>query len=278
MLEAGPRRAVDDERLGYVDIDVLLLLPGSPEAKLFRPIDSESFGGRLNCQCAKNYLGQLSRQDIQYIRCDRPSLQASASSSLIMRLCAQILLPIAALLYASLCHAIFADEAYQTDSHHALLGLPQAHTTFFHRPSAASKASLLYTLSERLVLGAINPKDGAVIWRQRLADPAVNYTTRGLLRAVEGGDTLVSAVDGKVQAWDAADGRLAWEWDGGNRAKVVDVSLSAESGKHVLVLSEGEGSGFVVNNLAAETGERLWESSDTRYAEPQQVGFRYGRS
>ena len=205
-------------------------------------------------------------------------MQDSALPSLIMRLCVPILLPLAALLYASLCHAIFADEAYQTDSHHALLGLPQAHTTFFHRPSAASKASLLYTLSEKLVLGAINPKDGAVIWRQRLPDPAVNYTTPGLLRAAEGGDTLVSAVGAKVQAWDATDGRSAWEWDGGDGTKVVDITLSAESGRYVLVLSKGEGSSFVVKNLAADTGETLWESSDTRYAKPQQVGFGYGRS
>lgn len=112
------------------------------------------------------------------------------------------------------------------------------------------------------MLGAINPKDGAVIWRQRLADSAHNYTTPGLLTAGEGGDTLVSAVDGKVQAWDATDGRLVWEWDGGDGTKVVDVTLSAESGKYVLVLSEGEGSGFVVRNLAADTGEVFWEFGD----------------
>ena len=128
------------------------------------------------------------------------------------------------------------------------------------------------------MLGAINPKDGAVVWRQRLADPAENYTAPGLLRAAEGGDTLVSAVGGKVQAWDATDGRLAWEWDGGGGTKVVDVTLSAEGGKHVFVLSEGEGSSFVVKNLAADTGEILWESSDTRYAKLQQEGFGYGRS
>ncbi len=195
-----------------------------------------------------------------------------------MRLCAPVLLPIAAVFYASLCHAIFADEAYQTDSHHALLGLPQAHTTFFHRPSAASKASLLYTLSERLVLGAINPKDGAVIWRQRLADSAQNHKTSGLLKAGEGGDTLISAVNGKVQAWDATDGRLVWEWDGGNGTKVVDVTPSAEGGKYVLVLSEGESSSFVVRSLAADIGEVFWESGDWRYAKSQRIDFGYERS
>ena len=197
-----------------------------------------------------------------------------------MRLCAPILLPIVALIYASLCHAIFADEAYQTDSHHALLGPPQAHTTFFHRPSAASKASLLYTLSEKLVLGAINPKDGAVIWRQRLADPAQNHTSPGLLRAGEGGDTLISAVGGKVQAWDATDGRLVWEWDGGIGTKVVNITLSVEGGKYsyVLVLCEGEGSSAVVRNLAADTGEVSWESSDWKYAQSERMEFGSERS
>ena len=117
------------------------------------------------------------------------------------------------------------------------------------------------------MLGAINPKDGAVIWRQRLADSVGNYTTAGLLKAAEGSDTLVSAVNSKVQAWDATDGRLVWEWDGGEETKVVDVTPSAEGGQYVLVLSKGEGSKFVVRNLAAETGEVLWESGDWRYAE-----------
>ena len=125
------------------------------------------------------------------------------------------------------------------------------------------------------MLGAINPKDGAVIWRQRLADSAQNYTASGLLRAGEGGDTLVSAAGGKVHAWDATDGRLVWEWDGGGGTKVVDVAPSAEGGKYVSVLSEGEGEGssFVLRNLAADTGEVLWESSDWRYAKSQRIGF-----
>lgn len=123
------------------------------------------------------------------------------------------------------------------------------------------------------MLGAINPKDGAVIWRQRLDDSVGNNTTAGLLKAAEGSDTLVSAVDSKVQAWDATDGRLVWEWDGGDETKVVDVTPSAEGGQSVLVLSKGEGSKFVVRNLAADTGEVLWESGDWRYAEEYRMGF-----
>ena len=128
------------------------------------------------------------------------------------------------------------------------------------------------------MLGAINPKDGAVIWRQWLADPAQNHTTPGLLRAGEGGDTLISAVDGKVQAWDATDGRLVWEWDGGDGTKVVDVTPSAGGGKFVLVLSEREGAGFVVKTLAAETGDVSWESEDSRYAKSTQIDLESKRS
>ena len=100
------------------------------------------------------------------------------------------------------------------------------------------------------MLGAINPKDGAVIWRQRLADSTQNYTTPGLLKAGEGGDILVSAVGRKVQAWDATDGRLAWEWDGGEGTKVIDVTPSAEGGTYVLALSEGQRSNFALRSLA----------------------------
>lgn len=122
------------------------------------------------------------------------------------------------------------------------------------------------------MLGAINPKDGAVIWRQRLADSVQgNHTTSNLLKAGEGGDTLISAVNGKIQAWDATDGRLVWEWDGGDETQVVDVTPSAEGGKYVLVLSVGQGSTFVARSLAADTGEVFWESGDSSGDAPYAV-------
>ncbi|KAK4697674.1 ER membrane protein complex subunit 1, partial [Lecanoromycetidae sp. Uapishka_2] len=178
-----------------------------------------------------------------------------------MRLWSHFFLPVAAVLHATLTHAIYADEAYQTDYHHALLGPPQSHTTFFHRPSAASKASLLYTLSERLVLGAVNPKDGAVIWRQQLSDYAVNGSGLGLLKAVEGGDTLVSAVGGTVQSWDATDGRLVWAWKGKGEVRAIETSVSTEGVRDVFVLSAGDGLN-VVNKLAADSGKALWQFSE----------------
>ena len=172
-----------------------------------------------------------------------------------------------ALLCAPAVQAIFADEAYQTDYHLPLLGLPQAHTTFFHRPSVASKASLLYTLSDRLLLGAVNPKDGAVIWRQQLGDRVSNATTSGILKAPEGGNTLVSLVDGKIQTWDATDGRLAWEWQNSGKVKGIETFAAVKEDHGVLVLSE-EGSNTVVRRLAADDGSVIWEHIDARYIHP----------
>ena len=57
--------------------------------------------------------------------------------------------------------AIFEDDAYHIDFHYALLGLPAPEATFFQKPYAGSKASLLYSISQNQTIGAINPKDGA---------------------------------------------------------------------------------------------------------------------
>ena len=179
-----------------------------------------------------------------------------------MRFSAQNFVAIVSLFYATLGHAIFADEAYQVDYHHALLGTPQPHTTFFHRPSAASKASLLYTLSKRLVLGAINPKDGSIIWRQQLADRAQNETIPGLLRAGEGGNTLVTAIDETVESWDATDGRLTWQWKGNGRIKSLETT---ERGNDVIIVSEAGDAPVAVRKISAETGAVLWEYRDTRF-------------
>ena len=164
--------------------------------------------------------------------------------------------------------AVFQDEAYQTDYQYALLGTPQSHTTFFHRPSAASKASLLYTLSEKYVLGAINPKDGAILWRQRLAGIGHNLTgSESYLRAGNGENTVISAVDGIVRAWDAADGRLVWEREGSGKIRGLEVSEIEGGSKDVLVLIEEQGGKGVIKRLKAGTGEVIWEFADERYAQ-----------
>lgn len=177
-----------------------------------------------------------------------------------MRFCAPLLAFILPLITPSFVSAIYEDEAYKTDYHHALLGVPQSHTTFFHRPSAASKASLLYTLSEKAILGAINPKDGSIVWRQQLA--AGTSSSGTYLRAEEGGGAIASAVSGEVQAWNAADGRLDWGWTGAGPVKGLEL-LSRKGHTDVVVLHE-EGSKGVVRKLASGSGDVVWEHRDER--------------
>ncbi|KAI9812301.1 MAG: DUF1620 super [Pycnora praestabilis] len=169
--------------------------------------------------------------------------------------------------------AVYADDAYHTDYHHALLGIPQQHTTFFHRPQSASKASLLYTLSEKLILGAVNPKDGAIVWRQALASSS-NATT-GFLRAGENENTVISAVGNEVRAWDALHGTLGWgnEFSNGpiQDLEVVELADGNNAGgaKDAVVLF-GEVKG-VVKRLKGESGAVIWEYTDESGDIPFQV-------
>jgi len=160
--------------------------------------------------------------------------------------------------------AVFADEAYQVDYQHLLLGAPQRDTTFFHRPSATSKASLLYTLSEKLVLGAVNPKDGAVVWRQWLKDSAKEESERGFLKALGGQDVVVSAVGAEVQAWDAADGRLVWSWRGEGLIRSLEVVDIEGMRGDVVAVTEGNGK-ISVTRQSASSGDVVWNYAAERY-------------
>lgn len=165
-----------------------------------------------------------------------------------------------AALFAQLCLAIYADEAGVVDYHLQLLGLPSNQSTFFHPPVVGSKASLLYTLSNKSVLGAIKPKDGSVVWRQRLSQ---NITTLpGHLVAGDGQNTLLAAVGSKVTAWTAADGRFEWETslpDGQvvdlQRIEIPGAKDTAASKDAVVVVA---GKHTVVYRLDAATGAVRW--------------------
>ncbi|KAF1988908.1 DUF1620-domain-containing protein [Aulographum hederae CBS 113979] len=181
-----------------------------------------------------------------------------------------LLLPTTALLIPSVS-SIFLDDAYKVDYHHALLGFPQEQSTFFHPPFAGSKASLVYTLSEKSVLGAINPKDGSLVWRQKLNGNA----TEAALRAGEGQDVVVSGSGAEVSAWSSSDGRLSWTNNFGDEA-VKDVEIlelqdpKAVAGvKDVIVLSSGNQP--VVRRLAGGSGEAIWTFIDDSGDIPLQV-------
>lgn len=167
----------------------------------------------------------------------------------------RLLLALTALL--PLVAAVFKDEAYNIDYHHALLGLPQPKNTFFHPPNPASKASLIYTLSEKAIIGAVNPKDGAVVWRQRL-DAATNASS-ALLREGEGVDIVASATDAEIAVWAAKDGRLVWREAFKETGNTVGLRFLE---KDVVVLYKGASP--VVQRRDGSTGAVLWEFSDAR--------------
>lgn len=167
--------------------------------------------------------------------------------------------------------AVFVDDAWNVDYHLALLGAPQEHTTCFHQPFAGSKASLLYTLSEQHVLGAVNPKDGSVVWRQALSEHT--NTTRSFLRAGEAQDIIVSAIDGEVTAWGASDGRQVWTHDLQGAAvrdlEVVEIPDSKQDlgSKDTIVLASGPQT--TLRRLDGQDGHVKWtfkdESGDEAY-------------
>lgn len=178
----------------------------------------------------------------------------------------RLLLSLTACLIASV-RAVFPDEAYEVDYHHALLGFPQPDTTFFHQPYSNSKASLLYTLSEASAIGAINPKDGSLVWRQFPSSDS--NSTDALLKAGEGQDTVVSAVDGTIRAWSASDGKLVWE-DKVRGGKVRDInilesaSIEATDGAKdtIAIIDDGQTN---IKRLDGKTGKTVWTYVDERY-------------
>lgn len=160
--------------------------------------------------------------------------------------------------------AVFEDEAWKVDYHHALLGLPQKHTTFFHQPQPNSKASLVYTLSELGLLGAINPKDGTLVWRQRL-QPGLNSNASFLFPG-DGQVSVVSGVDGQIASWSAIDGKLIWSTPDlpGTLIDLTSLQLSpSEIGKEVVGLFQQDTT-ITVRRLDGKAGQPLWQYIDAR--------------
>ncbi|KAI9375756.1 hypothetical protein BJX61DRAFT_531345 [Aspergillus egyptiacus] len=167
--------------------------------------------------------------------------------------------------------AIYPDEVGHIDYHHALLGAPSSKSTFFHRPSS-SNAALLYTVSEKSLLGAVNPKDGSLLWRQNLTRPGLAASlphpgdSQGLLRASGGTNAVVSALGDYINAWNALDGKLIWEkWS--PNMPIVDLELleledggAVSSVRDAIALSGGQAGS--VRRLDGTSGEIKWEYQD----------------
>lgn len=177
--------------------------------------------------------------------------------------------PLLLLGLSSLASAVFEDEVGHIDFHHALVGVPQVETTFFHRPRKDDKASLLYTLSDVGVVGAVNPSNGAVVWRQQVAQNITNGG--GYLRAPEGENWVAAAYGSKVQAWDALSGRNVWQTEFKGEVKDLEImELTEYPRKDVLVLSDEDGK-TVLRRLHGSLGTVIWEFRETSNDIPVQV-------
>ncbi|KAG9230154.1 hypothetical protein BJ875DRAFT_472969 [Amylocarpus encephaloides] len=168
--------------------------------------------------------------------------------------------------------AVYSDEAYSVDYHHELLGLPLPHTTFFHRPRKEEKASLLYTLSDLGVLGAVNPGLGKIVWRQFLAGYE-GASESGFLRPIEGENILVSAIGSRVDAWDALNGRTAWgtAFKGTVRdLEVMENAAGSTDATDVLALFQEDGKADL-RRLKGTNGDVVWEFKDGSSDIPLQV-------
>ncbi|KAI1804785.1 DUF1620-domain-containing protein [Daldinia bambusicola] len=165
--------------------------------------------------------------------------------------------------------AVFKDEVDHIDFHHELLGVPQRETTFFHRPRPQEKASLLYTLSDLGVLGAVNPGNGAVVWRQLLNN---NVTDGGgHLRAGEDETWLASALGSSVHSWDAISGRNVWTLDFDGAVRDLEIMELTEKGhKDVLALHREDGT-TVARRIDGVEGSVVWEFREVTNDVPLQV-------
>ncbi|KAI2634915.1 DUF1620-domain-containing protein [Hypomontagnella submonticulosa] len=165
--------------------------------------------------------------------------------------------------------AVFKDEVGHIDYHHELLGVPQRETTFFHRPRPQEKASLLYTLSDLGVLGAVNPGNGGIVWRQLLNKNITNGG--GHLRAGEDETWVVSALGSSVHAWDAISGRNVWTLDFDGAVKDLEIMEMTENGrKDVLALHEEDGT-TVARRIHGTEGRVVWEFRGVTSDVPLQV-------
>ncbi|KAJ9490539.1 hypothetical protein VN97_g2729 [Penicillium thymicola] len=173
--------------------------------------------------------------------------------------------------------AIYSDEVNHIDFHHALLGTPSPDSTFFLKPSTSSNASLLYTLSDKLLVGAVNPRDGALVWRQNISRSADSPAHGvGLLRGLDGNDAVVATVGNYIASWGAQDGKLGWE-NQVSQGVVADLELlelvdaTATSGvRDTIAVIASEGTG-IVRRLDGNTGKSVWEFKDASGDLPFQV-------
>lgn len=171
----------------------------------------------------------------------------------------------AVLACTQIASAIHADEAGSIDYSLNLVGAPLQQNTLFAKPYPESKASLLYTLSDLSAVAAINPKDGAVIWRHSLNASASSGP--GSLSIGNGQEIVYTGAGDSVTAWSAIDGRLIWQRRFADchvrHVRALDLPGENESiEKDVVAVLDGEQN--AVYRLSSRSGSDVWKYHDAR--------------
>lgn len=165
--------------------------------------------------------------------------------------------------------AVFRDEVGDVDFHLDLVGVPQRETTLFHKPRPDDKASLLYTLSDVGVVGAVNPGSGAVVWRQLVNGSITNGG--GHLRAGDGETWIASAYGSSVHAWEAVSGRNLWWMDFDGEVKDLEIMEITDTGRKDILALYNEGDSTTLRRLSSSDGRVMWEFQETTKDLPLQV-------
>lgn len=155
-------------------------------------------------------------------------------------------------LYLTSVLAVFQDDAFHIDWHIPLIGSSLETSTFFHRPNSKTRASLVYTLTDRSILAAINPKDGELVWRQSLAEEPVGMSD-GVAR--RGNGIIIAGVRGTITSLDASNGKIIWENEFSDDIVDLRVFLDTSNENAVAVLFKNG----AVRLLHPRTGDVAWQ-------------------
>lgn len=160
--------------------------------------------------------------------------------------------------------AVYLDEAYSTDFHHALLGIPPHNSTFFQKPQPSLRASLLYTQSHQGILGAVNPKDGTLVWRKRVGGGQQKRPS--LLVKAEKDGAVISLYGNGLTCLDAQTGRERWQRYLLHGRIEIDV---AHEGAHGLVVVSIRGEEGMVSTTAWDVtnGKEVWQKPGNHVVE-----------
>lgn len=168
--------------------------------------------------------------------------------------------------FSSTVAAVYRDEVDDVDFHYALVGLPLPHTTFFHRPLREERASLIYSLSDVAVVGAINPSNGNLVWRRQLKPndhDVAPLSDPGYLVAADGENWLAAASGSSLHALEALTGRTIWQMDFNGSVSDLKLLQTSDTSRLDLLALFRESGISVLRRLHGSTGAVIWETRET---------------